>query len=127
MYNREEILEQCIEVIRKEKLTFFNDLAIYIEPTMATLYEWEFEKSEILKSELRKNKLASKKKMRTKWEDSDNATLQIAAYKLIAEKEEIEALTINKVDQRNTYPEGVRIIIEEVPDDGSKNQNDEGL
>lgn len=127
MYNREEILEQCIEVIRKEKLTFFNDLAIYVEPTMATLYEWEFEKSEILKSELRKNKLASKKKMRTKWEDSDNATLQIAAYKLIAEKEEIEALTINKVDQRNTYPEGVRIIIEEVPDDGSKNQNDEGL
>jgi hypothetical protein len=111
MYNKEEILEKCIEVIREEKLTFFNDLTIYVEPTMATLYEWEFEKSERIKSELAKNKLRSKKKMRCKWEESDNATLQIAAYKLIAEKEEIEALTVNKVDNRNTYPEGVQVVM----------------
>ncbi len=98
MYNREEIKAQCIEVIRDEKLTFFTDLVIYIEPALSTLYEWELEKSEDIKTELAKNKLRSKKKMRCKWEESDNATLQIAAYKLIADKEEIEALTINKVD-----------------------------
>jgi 23S rRNA G2069 N7-methylase RlmK/C1962 C5-methylase RlmI len=117
-YDKEKIHEECIRVIREEKVTFFNDLAIYIEPTMSTLYEWEFEKSEDIKRELAKNKLRAKKKMRMKWEESENATLQIAAYKLIAEKEEIEALTVNKVDNRNTYPEGVRIIIEEVPDGG---------
>lgn len=98
MYNKEQITAQCIEVIKKEKLTFFTDLAIYVEPALSTLYEWELEKSEDIKRELAKNRLMSKKKMRCKWEDSDNATLQIAAYKLIAEPEEIEALTINKVD-----------------------------
>ena len=98
MYNKEEITAKCIKVIKTEKLTFFTDLVIYIEPALSTLYEWELEKSEDIKRELSKNKLLSKKKMRCKWEESDNATLQIAAYKLIADKEEIEALTINKVD-----------------------------
>lgn len=111
MYNQEEILAKCLQVIKDEKLTFFNDLAIYVEPTMATLYLWEFEKLETIKSELAKNRLSSKKKMRKKWEDSDNATLQIAAYRLIAEKEEIEALTISKVDQTNRYPEGIQVVM----------------
>lgn len=97
MYNKEAILEECIKVIKEEKLTFFTDLCLFIEPSLQTLYDWEFEKLETIKSELKKNKLASKKKMRNKWEDSDNATLQIAAYKLIAEKEEIDVLTMNKV------------------------------
>lgn len=103
-YDRDKILAQCVEVIEKEKLTFFNDLAIYVEPTMASLYEWEFEKLEILKSALLKNKLATKKKLRNKWEESDNATLQLAAYKLIAEKEELNALTMNR--QEITNPPG---------------------
>ena len=98
MYNREEIKAKCIEVIKEEKLTFFTDLVIYVEPALSTLYEWELEKSEDIKKELSKNKLLSKKKMRCKWEESDNATLQIAAYKLIADKDEISALTISKVD-----------------------------
>lgn len=112
-----------MRVIREEKLTFFNDLSLFIEPTMSTLYEWEFEKSETIKAELGKNRLASKKKMRRKWEDSDNATLQLAAYKLIADKEELESLTVNKVDNRNTYPEGFKVIIEEVPDEPQSSDN----
>lgn len=114
MYNKEQIQDKCIKVIIAEQLTFFTDLANYIEPALSTLYEWELEKSEAIKNELYKNKLAAKRKMRKKWEDSDNATLQIAAYKLIADQEEVEALTISKVDQRNTYPEGVQVIMRNV-------------
>lgn len=126
-YNKEQIIEECLRVITKEKLTFFSDLTIYVEPALSTLYEWELEKSDVIKNALAKNRLASKKKMRCKWEDSDNATLQIAAYKLIADKDEIEALTVNKVDNRNTYPEGVKIIIEEVPDEGEQGKNNDSL
>ena len=97
MYNKEEILAKCIQVIKDEKLTFFTDLVIYVEPALSTLYEWELEKSEDIKRELAKNKLSTKKKLRKKWEDSDNATLQLAAYKLIADKDEIESLTMNRV------------------------------
>lgn len=99
MYDKEKIFNQCLEVIKEEKLTFFNDLSIFIEPTMATLYEWDFDKSDTLKEELKKNKLAAKRKMRNKWEDSDNATLQIAAYKLMADRDEMDALVMNKVEQ----------------------------
>lgn len=111
MYDKEKIKAECIEVIKTEKLTFFTDLVIYIEPALSTLYEWELEKSEDIKRELAKNKLLAKKKMRCKWEQSDNAALQIAAYRLLAEKEEIEALTINKVDQTNRYPEGIQVVM----------------
>jgi hypothetical protein len=53
---------------------------------------------ETIKSELGKNKIKAKRKMRNKWSESENATLQLAAYKLIAEKEELDALTMNKLD-----------------------------
>ena len=98
MYNKEIIHKQCVEAIVKEGLTFFADLSLYVEPTLSTLYEWKFEQSEDIKNALSKNKLDSKRKMRRKWESSDNATLQLAAYKLLADKEEIDALTMNKVD-----------------------------
>lgn len=98
MYDKEKLHEDCIRIVKEEKLTFFSDLTIYIEPTLSTLYEWEFEKSEDIKKELAKNKLAIKKKMRNKWELSDNPALQLAAYKLVAEKSELDALTMNKVE-----------------------------
>lgn len=110
-YDREKVLEQCLKVIEDEKLTFFNDLAIYVEPTMATLYEWEFEKLETVKSALAKNRLSTKKKLRNKWEESDNATLQISAYKLIAEKEELNALTMNRQEIANPPGEKFEITL----------------
>jgi hypothetical protein len=97
-YDKEKILIECLGAIKTEKLTFFNDLAEFVQPTMATLYEWEFDKLETLKNELAKNKIASKRKMRNKWTESDNATLQLAAYKLIANQEELDSLTMNKVE-----------------------------
>ena len=41
------------------------------------------------------DKISSKIKLVNKWEDSDNPTLQIAAFKLMAEQEELQALSTN--------------------------------
>lgn len=99
MYNKEKVLQECISVIKDNELTFFADIAIYVEPTLSTLYEWGFEKSDGIKNELAKNKLKAKKKLRSQWQYADSApALQLAAYKLMAEKDEIEALTMNRVD-----------------------------
>lgn len=114
MYDKQKIYSQCLDVIKSEKLTFFSDLAEFVEPAISTLYEWELDKSEDIKRELAKNKVTAKRKMRNKWQDSDNATLQLAAYKLIADKDELESLTINKVDNRNTYPEGINVSMKPV-------------
>lgn len=85
-------------MVKENKLTFFSDIALFVEPALSTLYEWELEKSDVIKAELAKNKLATKRKMRNKWEESDNATLQLAAYKLVADRDELNALTMNRVD-----------------------------
>ena len=95
-YDKAELEAKAIEVIKKEKLTFFTDLQIYLEPSLATLYNLELEKLETIKRELAINRLSKKKKMRHKWEDSDNPGLQIAAYKLYADEDELIRLTSNK-------------------------------
>lgn len=98
-YDKDKVREQILAAIREEKLTFFADVSIYVEPTLSTLYEWEFEKSEDIKRELAKNKLDAKRKLRKQWQfDTAAPALQLAAYKLMAEKEELEALTMNKVE-----------------------------
>ena len=98
-YDKDRVLQQCIQVIKEEKIIFFGDLAAFIEPTMSTLYEWEFEKSHDIKNELAKNRIQAKRKMRKHWQLEEAApVLQLAAYKLMADKEELEALTMNKVD-----------------------------
>ncbi len=99
MYDKEKILAECVKAIEEEKLTFFTDVVEFIEPSLGTLYEWEFEKSEAIKNALAKNKIAAKRKLRKQWQIEGSApALQLAAYKLMADKEELEALTMNKVE-----------------------------
>jgi hypothetical protein len=97
-YDRVKLEKQIIEAIEREELTFFSEIVLFVKPALSTLYEMELEKSETIKAALEANKLRQKAKMRKKWVDSDNATLQISAYKLIADNEELEKLTMNKVD-----------------------------
>jgi hypothetical protein len=92
-YDKAKIEAQIIEVVKSEKITFFTDLEAFIEPSIAVLYQWEFEKLETIKREIAKNRIESKKKMRRNWEASENPTLQIAAYKLIAEDDELQKLS----------------------------------
>jgi hypothetical protein len=97
-YDRVKLEKQIIEAIEREELTFFSEIVLFVKPALSTLYEMELEKSETIKAALEANKLRQKAKMRKKWVESDNATLQISAYKLIADNEELEKLTMNKVD-----------------------------
>jgi hypothetical protein len=105
-YDREKVIEDALNAIKEHKLTFFEEIALYVEPSLSTLYEWKLEESEAVKNALKINKISRKVKMRKKWEDSDNAALQLAAFKLIAEKEEIEKLTMSKVANEQSGPNG---------------------
>ncbi len=110
MYDKEQIHDNCLKVISEEQLTKFTHLEAYIEPALSTLYEWELEKSEAIKRALSNNRIAIKVKMRKKWRESDNATLQLAAYKLEADEEELSALTMNKVDADLNHKGGITVI-----------------
>jgi hypothetical protein len=67
------------------------------------LYEWELEILEQIKAKIEEQKIKIKAKMKKRWFDSDNPALAIAAMKLIADEEEIDALSTSKVKQDNLH------------------------
>lgn len=97
-YDKKQIYEDVIRVIEENKLKHFSYIQGYVEPCTDTLYDIfplkSFE-SDTIKKALEQNKINSKIKMVSKWEDSDNPTLQIAAFKLIATEDERKMLSTN--------------------------------
>lgn len=132
-YNREEILQQCIEVIKREKLIFFDDLGEFVAPARSTLYLWELEKSDDIKNALYKNRVATKRKLRNNWtKDEAPPVLQLAAYKLMADNDELAALTMSRVDQRFTDKDGndispIQIKLDAGNDPIKRDQGDSGI
>lgn len=97
MYNRDEIKAQLLEAIERERCTTFSEAASFVAPNLATLYEWEFEKDEALKSAVASQKVKAKAKLKKNWLREDSApVLQLAAYKLMADEDELDRLTVNK-------------------------------
>jgi len=97
-YNKENIFNEILSAIKIYKLKHYEYVQAYVAPSMPTLYEFfplESNEFNTIKAELEKNKIDSKTKMVNKWEESENATLQIAAFKLIATDEERKALSTN--------------------------------
>jgi hypothetical protein len=112
MYDKETELENVLKAISDEAICFFEDIELYVGPSKRAMQLWGFHELPAIKDALAKNKVRRKVKMRRKWEDSDNAALQIAAYKLIAEPEEIERITMSKVTSELTGKDGQAIQTE---------------
>lgn len=88
---------EIVSVIKENKIFLISDIfAFYPRIRKSQFYNLNLEKSEFIKVELDNNKVLTKHSLRMKWLESDNATLQIAIYKLICNKEELERIT-------NTY------------------------
>ena len=119
-YDRKKVYKDVINAIRENKLKHFDYITGFVEPSTPTLYEFfpvESNEFNTIKSELELNKIAAKPKMRNKWEESDNPTLQIAAFKLIATDEEQQALSTSYQKNEHsgeikTNPDTIRVIIE---------------
>ena len=95
-YKTEELIEECIRVIKKNNLLFIGDIFGYTAFTKATFYNHKLDKLDDIKSELSKNRVNMKVSMRSKWYESDNATLQIGLMKLIADDDEAHRLNGTK-------------------------------
>jgi hypothetical protein len=119
MYDRDKVLSDCLNCIEENELVFFHDLAEFIAPTMSALYQWEFEKLETIKEALYKNKVTQKRKLRKNWVKDDAApVLQLAAYKLIAEPEEIIALTMARQEVTGAGGKDFNPVNVYIPDNG---------
>ena len=98
-YDKDEILSKCLKAIEEHKCTTFDEMSLYVEPDRTTLYLWDFDKLDIIKEAIGKQKVIAKSRMKKNWQSPEAApALQIAAFKLMADEDEFNKLITNKSD-----------------------------
>jgi hypothetical protein len=97
-YSYEELEGLAIDAIEKEELVFFDEIPAYVGCHKSTLYDHKLHESDDIKSAMRKNRIFTKKDLRNEWKKSENATVQIALYKLLSDKDEFARLSGQQVD-----------------------------
>ena len=116
-YNTDELLALALKVIEEEQPLFIDEIVSFMPCSRSTFYEYGLDKSDELKQALQASKDKQKSKLRKKWYDGDNATTDIALYKLLANKEERDALNNNIVNNTTfnveALPKGVELEIED--------------
>jgi len=123
-YDTKILKKKAIEAIDKNKLIFVEDICAYIGIDKGTFYNHfpvDLDDFNELREMLDKNKIALKVGMRKKWYDSDNATMQMALYKLCSTPEEHKKLQQNYVDANISVDDetlkGVKTFMQMITDE----------
>lgn len=96
-YKTSELEEKALEVIQKNMLVFIHEVACFMNISNKTFYEHNLHELHTIKDAIDLNKSKLKAGLRKKWYSSDNATVQIALYKLIGTDEESDRINSQKV------------------------------
>jgi hypothetical protein len=115
-YKTDDLEKQAVALIEAKSLVFIDEVCAYLPCSMSTFYERKLEKSEAIKDALTKNRVSKKLSLRTNWEESTNATLQMGLYKLLATPEELAALSMQNVDIKSNGQTIVPTVIQFVDD-----------
>ena len=91
--------KELLEIIKERKIMFFSHAFAYTSFSLATAYNHGLEKLETIKEALAKNRASGVTYMLNKWIGSDNATLQIAAMRIIADEEIRRSLNQQYIEQ----------------------------
>lgn len=91
MYDADKLYRKSLDLARDKKLLFIQDIIDFLPLSKATFYDYYplgSDRLNELKKILDENKVSIKSSLRAKWYNSDNATLQMALYKLTSNDEE---------------------------------------
>lgn len=100
-YDKNILFKKAKEIIPKYNLIFIEDVCAYLaisKPTYYTYFPVGSDEFNELSDLIDKNKIEIKVSLRKKWFDSDNATLQMALYKLTSTDTEHKKLQQNYTD-----------------------------
>ena len=115
-----KIEQQAIEAIKQHNLVFIEDVICYIPCGKTTFYSKRLNESDTIKEAIYENRQSKKIALRTKWEDSENATLQMGLYKLLANEDELERLNNNRqkieTDNRHQVEGSIELVFEGLHD-----------
>ena len=102
--DKEELYKKAVQVLEDDKsIVFIEDLVSFLPCVKSSFYKhFPLDSNEMndFKEIIENNKINQKRQLRKKWFDNDNATLQLALYKLMANNDERERLntSYNKTD-----------------------------
>lgn len=100
-YNAEDLEKQAVALIEAHGLVFIDDVCAYLPCSRKTFYDKDLDKSHNIKDALHKVRSSKKVALRKNWEESQNATLQMGLYKLLATPEELAALSMQHIDVKS--------------------------
>ena len=125
-FNKDKLYSEAIELTNKYKLFRIVDLVAFLPCEKSTFYGFFPDGSDELESIKRafnKNKTEIKVSLKSKWFNSENPTLQVALFKLLADADEHRKLQQNYTDV-TTGGDRININVIEAEDDG-KNVGDD--
>jgi hypothetical protein len=116
MYDKSEILEQALKAIQENELTTISEVVSYVPCKESILYEteeWKLEVLEPIKKSLNDMKVSLKAKMKKEWRKAaSNPSLQIAAFKLMADDDEMVRLSTSINKNEHTGKDGKELFPE---------------
>jgi uncharacterized protein YhfF len=100
---KQEHIKKIKEILESKKIYTFKDIFVFYKGCSRTwAYENGLDKVNEIKEAILMNKRRGVQSLIDRWVDSDNPTLQIAAFKIICDPEERAAISPNY----NSTPEG---------------------
>lgn len=118
-YDIKKIYKQAISAIEADQDVVFLEDLYQILPCSHQTFKTHFpsESAELatIKELLEVNKTKRKKGLRKKWYDSDTAPLQLALYKLMANPDEIRALSMTHTEHSGTLSHEAVVKIVNAP------------
>lgn len=104
MKPKEQHEAEILKLIIKHKIMKIQHIfQHYTNLGSAQFYNLELEKSESIKEAIQTNKSKAVSYMLNKWVGSDNATLQISAFKVLCEDEDRKKLSMQFVESENSH------------------------
>jgi hypothetical protein len=101
---KEQHEEQILNIVVKHKIMKINHIfQHYTDLQHSQFYNLELDKSESIKEAITTNKSKAVSYMLNKWVGSDNATLQISAFKVLCEDEDRKKLSMQFVESENSH------------------------
>lgn len=106
-YDTSDLEQQAINAIVENNLMFIEEVVAYLPCSERTLYNHDLQDLQSIKDAINENRVKAKVGLRKKWYESDNATVQIALYKLIGTDD--EGSKINSQKQTVEHSGAVKI------------------
>lgn len=93
-YDKKKLAALAIKEIKEHNLFYADDVFAFLPCSKATFYNHKLEQLDDIKNLLEQNRIKTKTSLKAKWYKSENATLQLALFKLLSDDSERRALAM---------------------------------